>query len=63
MEIPISNKFEKEKKVIELHKQGRTIRQIAQEVHMSCRDISTLIKAYDKKIRKENTRKVLTYGS
>jgi hypothetical protein len=42
---------------------GRTIRLIAPEVHMSFRDISTLIKEYDKKIRKENTRKVFTYGS
>ena len=36
--------------VIELHKQGKTIRQIAPEVHMSFRDISKLIKAYEKKI-------------
>ena len=39
-EIPILNKFEKEKKVIELHKHGKTIRQIAPEVQMSFRDIS-----------------------
>jgi hypothetical protein len=39
--IPL-NKFEKEKMVIELHKQGRTIRQIAPEVHMSFRDISKI---------------------
>jgi hypothetical protein len=35
--IPL-NKFEKEQKVIELHKQGKTIRQIAPEVRMSFRD-------------------------
>ena len=44
--------------VIELHKQGKTIRQIAPEVHMAFRDISKIIKAYDKKIsfepKKEN---------
>ena len=51
-EIPL-NKFEKEKKVIELHKQGKTIRQIAPEVHMAFRDISKIIKAYDKKMRLE----------
>ena len=39
--IPL-NKFEKEKSVIHLH---------AKEVHMSFRDISKIIKAYDKKIR------------
>ena len=33
------NKFEKEKRVIELHKEGKTIRDIAKEVHMSFRDI------------------------
>jgi hypothetical protein len=51
--IPL-NKFEKEEKVIELHKQGKTIRQIAPEVHMSFRDISKIIKAYDKKVRLES---------
>ena len=29
------NKFEKEKRVIELHLEGKTIRDIAKEVHMS----------------------------
>ena len=49
--IPL-NKFEKEKKVIELHtKEGKTIRQIAPIVHMSFRDISKIRKAYDKKVR------------
>ena len=56
--VPL-NKFEKEKMVIELHKQGKTIRQIAPEVKMSFRDISKIIKAYDKKVsfelKKENT--------
>ena len=51
-EIPL-NKFEKEKKVIELHKHGKTIRQIAPEVHMAFRDISKIIKDYDKKMRLE----------
>ena len=52
------NKFEKEKRVIELHKQGKTIRQIAPEVRMSFRDISKKIKKYDKnqqlETKKEN---------
>jgi hypothetical protein len=60
VEFPIAlNKFEKEKRVIELHLQGKTIRRIAPEVHMSFRDISKIIKANDKKVnielKKENT--------
>ena len=35
-EFPL-NKFEKEKRVIELHLAGKTIREIAKEVHMSFR--------------------------
>jgi hypothetical protein len=54
--IPL-NKFEKEQRVIELHKQGKTIRQIAPEVRMSFRDISKKIKDYDKKIRLKQTKK------
>ena len=59
MEFPIPlNKFEKEKKVIELHtNEGKTIRQIAPEVHMSFRDISRIIKAHDKKVRLQQTKK------
>lgn len=49
------NKFEKEKHVIQLHTDGKTIRQISKEVHMAFRDISQIIKAYDKKSRSENT--------
>ena len=53
MSFPL-NKYEKEERVIELHKQGKTIRQIAPIVHMSFRDISKIIKAYDKKARLES---------
>ena len=49
-EIPL-NKFEKEKRVLELHLEGKTIRDIASIVHMSFGPISKIIKAYDKKIR------------
>ncbi|HET9773348.1 MAG TPA: hypothetical protein VFP25_00035 [Nitrososphaeraceae archaeon] len=49
------NKFEREKRVIQLHTDGKTIRQISKEVHMAFRDISKIIKAYDKKSRLENT--------
>ena len=44
----ILNKFEKEKRVIELHLQGK-IREIAKEVHMSFRDIGRIKKTYEKK--------------
>jgi hypothetical protein len=57
LELPIPlNKFEKEKKVIELHKQGKTLKEIATIVHMSFRDISKIIKAYERKIRLETKR-------
>jgi hypothetical protein len=55
-QIPL-NKFEKEKRVIELHLQGKTISEIAKEVHMSFRDISKLIKSYDKKTRIQQNKK------
>jgi transcriptional regulator len=40
------NRAEKEKRVIELYKLGKTIREIAKEVHMSFKDISSVIKKY-----------------
>jgi transposase len=55
-QIPL-NKFEKEKRVIELHLHGKTIREIAKEVHMSFRDISKLIKSYYKKTRIQQNKK------
>jgi hypothetical protein len=51
------NKFKKEKRVIELHKQGKTLRQIAPEVHKNFRNISKIIKAYEKKIRLQQNKK------
>ena len=50
------NKFEKKKKVIELHSGGSTIRDIAPLVKMSFRDISTITKEYDRKKRLETKR-------
>jgi hypothetical protein len=50
LESPILNKFEKKQKVIELHsKQGKTLKEISKIVHMSFRDISKIIKAYERK--------------
>ena len=40
------NKTEKEKLVIELYNKGKTIREIAKEVHMSFGDISIIIKKF-----------------
>ena len=57
MEFPILNKFEKEKMVIELHKQGKTIKQIAAIVHKNFRDISSIIKKYERKILLQQNKK------
>ena len=58
------NKFEKEKKVIELHsKEGKTLKEIAPIVHMSFRDISKIIKAYERKKELETKRKVRNQSS
>jgi hypothetical protein len=40
-----------------MHLEGKTIRDISKEVHMSFRDISKIIKAYDKKIGLEQNKK------
>jgi hypothetical protein len=45
---PFLNKFEKEKRVIELHLEGKTIRDIAKEIHMGFYDIGRRIKTYEK---------------
>lgn len=50
------NKFEKEKRVIELHLKGKTLRNISKEVHMSFGPISKIIKAYERKKRLETKR-------
>jgi hypothetical protein len=41
------NKKEKEQLVIDLHQQGKTIREIAQQVHMSFKDIGSIIRRID----------------
>jgi transposase len=38
------SRTEKEQRVIELYQQGKTIREIAQDVHMSFGDIAFIIK-------------------
>jgi hypothetical protein len=43
----VLNKKEKEQLVIEMHQQGRTIREIAQRVHISFKDIGTIIRKID----------------
>ena len=57
------NKFEKEKRVIELHIQGKTIRQIAPEVHKNFSDISKIIKVYERKKELQAKRKVSNQSS
>ena len=41
------NLEEKKNLVIQLHKEGKTQREIAQEAHMSVRDISRIIRKVD----------------
>ena len=55
MEFPILNKFEKEKKVVELHQQGKTYKEIAIQVHKNFRDISRIIKTYERKAQREES--------
>lgn len=43
------NKFQKQERVLQLHREGKTIREISKEAHMAFRDISKIIKAYEKK--------------
>ena len=57
------NKFEKEKRVIERHIQGKTIRQIAPEVHKNFSDISKIIKVYERKKELQAKRKVSNQSS
>ena len=60
------NRFEKEKQVIELYKEGRTIREISQVVHMAFRDISQITKKFiedtdeNKKLQKKISVEALT---
>lgn len=56
MESPILNKFEKEQKVIELHKQGKTYKEISIQAHKNFRDIKKIITAYERKKRLENNK-------
>ena len=49
LEFLILNKFEKEKKVIELHKEGKTYKEISKIAHKNFRDIKKIITAYEKK--------------
>jgi hypothetical protein len=43
----ILNKKEKEELVVKLHQENKTIRQIAEKVHMSFKDIGAIIKRID----------------
>ncbi len=57
MEVPALNKFEKEKRVVDLHKEGKTMKQIAMEVHMSFRDINWVIKKYERSLKSKIKRR------
>ena len=49
MSTILFNKFENEQRVIRMYLQNRTTIDIAKEVHMSFRDISQIIKTYQRK--------------
>ena len=43
----VLNKYDKEQLVIELHSQGKTIREIVSTAHLSFSDIGTIIRKID----------------
>jgi transposase len=43
----VLNRRDKEQLVIKLHQEGKTIREIAQQIHMSFKDIGTIIRRID----------------
>ncbi len=45
---------EKEQYVIQLYKEGKTIRQIAQLTHMSFRDIGAIIRRYQENLERQS---------
>ena len=49
------NKFDR---VIELQLEGKTIREISREIHISFRDILKIIKVYDRKVRLQQSKKI-----
>src|SRR5215217_2037367 len=56
----VNNRSQKEKRVIELYEQGKTIREIAEEVHMSFAAIISIIKKHtgEDKDKEKTTSKV-----
>lgn len=53
----IINNSEKEKKVIDLYKEGKTVREIAKIVHMSFGTIGSLTKKYENEVKHKDDRK------
>ena len=43
----VLNRRDKERSVIQLHQEGKTIREVAQQVHTSFKDIGTIIRRID----------------
>ena len=50
---------QKERYIIELYQQGKTIREIAQLTHMSFRDIGAITNKHKDRIERENSRSYL----
>ena len=49
LQVQVLNKRDKEHLVVKLHQEGETIREIAQQVHMSFKDIGSIIRKIDGK--------------
>ena len=50
----ILNKKEKEELVVKLHQENKTIRQIAEIVHMSFKDIGAIIRRIDGRVNNDD---------
>ena len=48
--MQVLNRWDKEQLVIKLHQEGKTIRETAQQVHMSFKDIGSIIRRIDGKV-------------
>jgi hypothetical protein len=53
-DIVLLNRYQKKALVIELYNQGKTLRQIAEIVHMSFKDIADVINEYTGEVRRVN---------
>lgn len=53
---------ERKKQVIILHKRGYTVRQIAEQLHMSTRDVTKILKENEREEKEAREREVIERG-